>query len=356
MRFFQRITIVTLTMILTGLAMPCHRALGQDLTAQMVGGRPDRSLLSGPTAYIFTGDSACSGILVGSRTVLTAGHCTIDFPSLDRYRVVVGDLLFRVSSITPHPLFDIAAGPLESAPFDVGVVELSSPATVAPLPVFVDRPLTPGTELTIAGYGTHEDSANSDEIEDNARIGRSLVYEVRRAGVFFQRHRGGGASTCPGDSGGPAILRESGYRGVVGTLSVGVNIVSGDNCELAGDGRFVHTYLQSADNLQFLSNFSDIQYISGYRIFIETACKSSVAVLRKVVRTSSLSNLHKGIRNTLSSVTKARDYADGVRLELLTQAIKDLQAGARSRRLSTSKSKVRAAIERLNEVKALGVY
>ncbi len=330
-------------------------ALAQEFIAQIIGGRPAPSLLQGPVSLVFTGNSVCSGVLVGSRTVLTAGHCAPENFAIDNYRIVVGGETYRITAFTTHPLFDIAASARESAPYDVGVIELSRMPRVAPIPVFIDRPLSPGTELTIAGYGTHESSAEAREPEEFAKLGRSVVDNVSRDGVIFQRHAGGGASTCPGDSGGPAILRDSGYRGVAGTLSIGTNQMSDNNCTLAGGGRFGHVYLQSSKIRQFLSLFPDIQYISGYRIFVESAARSSATTLRRISRTSSISKVQRSIKNVLASVSKAREYADGIRYDLLSQALRDLRAGVRSRRLATVKSRVRAAIQRLNEVKALGI-
>lgn len=333
-----------------------HEALAQEFTAQIIGGRPAPSLVKGPVALVFTGNAVCSGVLVGSRTVLTAGHCATEDFAIENYRIVVGGETYRSTAVTLHPLFDMAANARESAPYDIGVIELSRMPSVAPIPVFIDRPIPPGTELTIAGYGTHESSAGASEPEELAKVGRSVVDNVSRDGVIFQQHAGGGASTCPGDSGGPAILRDSGYSGVAGTLSIGTNQVNGDNCNLTGGGRFGHVYLQSSTIRRFLSLFADIQYISGYRIFVESAARSSAVVLRKISRSSSISKLQRGIRNVIPSVSKAREYSNGVRYDLLTLALRDLRAGMRSRRLATVKSRVRAAIERLNEVKALGIY
>jgi hypothetical protein len=333
-----------------------NRAYGQDFVAQMLGGLPDRSLIQGTTAFIFTGNARCSGTLVGSRTVLTAGHCTTDIPALNGYKVVVAGSHFGVTRITTHPLYNENDRPLDSAPYDLGVVELDSAASIAPMPIFVSRPLTPGTPLILRGYGTHESSSEAGEIEDLGRVGRSVVDEVSDDGIFFGHFEVGFASTCPGDSGGPAILRESGYNGLVGTLSVGVNQVVDDNCVLYRDGTFGHVNLQSDTSQRFLSQFPDIQYISGHRIFIEAACKSSASELRRAARSSSISTLKNGAKNALATIRKARDYADGARLELLNRAIVDLRAAARSKRSSTSKSKIRSAIARLNEVRALGIY
>jgi hypothetical protein len=307
-------------------------------------------------ALVFTGTAVCSGILVGSQTVLTAGHCSTETSTIENYRIVVGGGTYRVAALVPHPLFELADNARDSAPYDVGVIELSEPPNVAPVPVFIDRPVTRGTELSIAGYGTHENSVDASTPEELAKVGRSIVDSVSRDGVIFEKHAGGGASTCPGDSGGPAILRESGYSGVVGILSIGTNEVVGDNCELAEGGRFGHVYLQSNTQRQFLSSFPDIRYISGYRIFIESAARSSVSALRRAARTSSVSSLSRSIRTVMSTVSKAREYANGARLELLSDALRELKAGAPSRRLARARAKVRAAIQHLNEVIALGIY
>jgi hypothetical protein len=287
--------------------------------------------------------------------VLTAGHCT-ESAAIDDYRILVGGRVYRITALITHPLYDMSATARASAPYDVGVIQLDGTPSITPLPVFIDRRVIRGTELTIAGYGTHESSAEALEPEDLARIGRSVVDSVSRDGVLLQEHAGGRASTCPGDSGGPAILRDSGYSGVVGTLSIGTNQATSDNCELVAGGLFGHVYLQSATVRQFLSSFPDIQYISGFRIFIETAARGSVTTLRRTSRTSSISALRNSTRNVISSVSKAREYADGVRFDLLSQALAELRSAMRSKRLAQAKPRIGAARKRLDEVVALGVY
>jgi hypothetical protein len=142
---------------------------------------------------------------------------------------------------------------------------------------------------------------------------------------------------------------------VVGTLSAGYNDSFDGNCTLRGDGRFAHVNLQSATARQFLSNFPDIQYVSGHLIFIEAASKSSLATLRRALRKSSLPALQRGVRVALSSVAKARDYADGQRSTLLKTAHSELRAASRSRDINRIQEQIRATIETLNQIVSLGI-
>ncbi len=334
----------------------CNTSAAQQARDKIIGGRPDPALVQGPVVLVARGSALCSGVLVGSQTVLTAAHCTVDSSRPERYRVFIGGEAYTVTRLVAHPLFEFGGDARTSAPHDVGVIELSSKPTVEPMPVFIDRPVTLGTRLTIAGYGTHESSAGIDKPEELARVARSVVDELSRDGVIFQRHAGGRASSCPGDSGSPAILLESGYQGVVGTLCIGTNQVLGGNCELVAEGRFGHVYLQSPAVRRFLGTFPDVQYISGYRIFIEKAAKSAIAALRKLQRASSIGELSRGIRPVLTSVNKARQHADGSRRELLGQAARSLRACSRSRSLVDAKSRLQAAMLHLQEVRVLGVF
>ena len=154
--------------------------------------------------------AVCSGTVVGSNIVLTAKHCVTEQPG----KAVV---LFRVdadsapspvtiSRITIHPTLDLALLQLP-----IGSTELigAQPITTAHKELIQVDNL-----VQIAGVGLSV-----------ARL-RELQFAVSRVqevtDTTFRVDAGGRAGACDGDSGGPALLRDStGRLTVVGVLSRG---------------------------------------------------------------------------------------------------------------------------------------
>jgi trypsin len=176
----------------------------------------------------------CGGSLINSNTVLTAAHCSVDYPASDvtvRGGTITsssGGKLVSVESITVHPNYDD-----QTFENDVAIWKLAAPikscsngvayATLAESGSDVEA----GTELTVAGWGTLEEGGDSPEElmkvtvpavsrEDcNAAYSEGQITDV----MFCAGTEQGGLDSCQGDSGGPIFDDATGVQ--VGVVSWG---------------------------------------------------------------------------------------------------------------------------------------
>ena len=239
------------------------KAAAQDISAKMVGGEFAPSLAGGRVAYISTPNYSCSGVLVGRRSVLTAAHCVATGPTTDQYGIYVGEEWHTVESLWYHRRYNPSKNAYDSSPYDLGMIILNEAVTsVTPMPIVSGKPLRRGATIAIAGYGTNELSGDPNRsFIDNFKIGFSRI--VRTDGKrLIATHSSFQASTCPGDSGGPATAQ---YRrntfGLVGIISAGINTETEGGCQLNDDGSFIHVDLQSASSKAFLKAFPGLKYV-----------------------------------------------------------------------------------------------
>ncbi len=215
----------------------------------------------------------CSGTLLSSTVMLTAGHCTdgtdagrVWFESNDEAGIRAGGYPFggptaiEFVSIHTHPLFDPNAFFLH----DLGLVILSAPAPV------VGNGVLPGLNVldqlatrrgrqdqtfTAVGYGLQQITSNpmftvrltSDLVRYSSSPHLIQINVPGFTGDFSimlsNNHSTGG--TCFGDSGGPNFIDDTNVIG--GVTSFGLN----GNC--AGTGGVYR--VDTADDLDWLAGF-----------------------------------------------------------------------------------------------------
>jgi V8-like Glu-specific endopeptidase len=205
----------------------------------------------------------CSATLLSPTVVLTAGHCTNDFPGppYSGMRVFTeSDVQSGIGITNNYPFagpnsveaVSFAAHPLyETAPFfvhDVGVVILKAPGVVLPQSQYGVLPAAnqldslktqrglQNTTFTSVGYGLQASFPDAASWKDQAARVRMVAHpKLDQINTGFvgdfslllsNNHATGG--TCFGDSGGPNFLGNSNV--IAGVTSFGIN----GNC--AGTG------------------------------------------------------------------------------------------------------------------------
>lgn len=218
----------------------------------------------------------CSATLLSPTVVLTAGHCTSNYPDGEYSGMRVftesdvengnnnypyaGGNSVEAESWKTHPLY-------ETAPFfvhDVGVVILEEPGveledidyaklpTVDQLDGLKTRRGQHKTTFTSVGYGLQEINPAHVIGERIRMVANPRLIQINTPGftgdfslLLSNNHSTGG--TCFGDSGGPNFLGDSNV--VAGITSFGIN----GNC--AGTGGVFRTDRQNV--LDFINGFLD---------------------------------------------------------------------------------------------------
>lgn len=174
------------------------------LALGIIGGAP-----SGDDAVVCLsadGLPLCTGVVIGPRTVLTAGHCINPLGPNVAYVVNVGadctkpTAHAKVELMLAHPSY---SG--EGRPFDVGLVKLSTALVVTPMTLretALDAS-TVGATLRHVGFGT-----NQEQPMQGRGVRRTVSHAVLRLDADFVWSGDASANTCLGDSGGPALLDE----------------------------------------------------------------------------------------------------------------------------------------------------
>ncbi|KAF7559125.1 hypothetical protein G7046_g5035 [Stylonectria norvegica] len=229
-------TLAALTMPAVSMAaaftMPAElSARGSDI----VGGT---TAAAGEFPYIVSlshsGSHFCGGVLINANTVLTAGHCSVDYAA-STVKVRAGSLTWAsggtqvgVSKIVVHPSYNA-----DTVDNDIALWHLSTPLSAsstigyAVLPVQGSDPVAAST-ITVAGWGLLTENASTLP----ATLRKVSVPVVSRAtcrseygtsaitnNMFCAGLAAGGKDSCSGDSGGPIIDASTGV--LLGTVSWG---------------------------------------------------------------------------------------------------------------------------------------
>jgi hypothetical protein len=212
----------------------------------IIGGEPSPTDAWPDAVAVFTSNGfVCSGTLIAPDLVLTAGHCIVLTTHVkvgSNDHLVDGEQIAVVREVE-HPD--------SLATFDVGLLQLETPASVAPRGLLVDCLsdfLVDGATTTAVGFGRTDAQGTVDSTQlrqvqlpvhdaDCSDLSRGCRTLVSPGGELVAG--GDGSDSCTGDSGGPLYLRTSDGRawlaGVVSRGAFPAQNVCGDG------GIFVRT-------------------------------------------------------------------------------------------------------------------
>lgn len=167
-------------------------------------------------ALMVNGQVSCTGVLVSSHIVATAGHCVSLQPPTQVYfgakPSAKKGTFIDVADTLPFPDFDE-----DTLANDIGLVALKDKAPVAPIPVLTREMDASFVKMPIRLVGFGAQSA-TDDGNIRKRRGETVIDSISTD--FFKFHPGP-SQTCNGDSGGPAIATIDGKEAVVGLTSSG---------------------------------------------------------------------------------------------------------------------------------------
>ena len=184
----------------------------------------------------------CTGTLIASDTVLTAGHCSsitggagVASPAAyppQAIEVFIGSNKpgqgekVPVASVKTHPDYLLSDG------YDISIIKLSRASTKAPTPVSgaaEESLFAPSTVEQIVGFGTTSEGGDTPDTLQKAQVPVTTDAYCANAYDSFEAqtqicagYPEGGVDTCQGDSGGPMFGRNAaGGLRVVGATSYG---------------------------------------------------------------------------------------------------------------------------------------
>ena len=194
--------------------------------------------------YTNSGSYLCTGTLIDSDIILTAGHCFNDLGTredITKVVVVSGSKELEVTNFFVQDNYSPAHGR------DLAIVKLKkNVSNIAPVAILTSKSLANGTEIMTFGYGVDENGKTGSlkgaymKVSDSNSTWLTAAYDTTKTNV------------CNGDSGGPVIVKVNKVTTIAAITSFGSN----SNC-LTGDITYFPVLVNS-ENLKFIKKYASI--------------------------------------------------------------------------------------------------
>ena len=345
------------TLLTAALPFTCPReVLSQEVSAKLLGGFYAPKAAGGRIAFLFIGDSMCTGTLVGKNLVLTAAHCVYNEGDLDNYLVFVDGARRAVKSVWYESRFDSNAPIVEARPYDLGMIVLRQKITKQdPVPILIGRRPRVSDQLVVAGYGLSErDISRMRTYKEQFKIGE-IKLKYTDGEMLYSTHRPTRTSLCGGDSGGPAVRFYGNHIAQVGVASTSTNESSGPRCHLAHGGISTHVDLQSSTSLDFLAEFEGVEYATWGDMVLAKVVDDMKPRLAKAARAPSLKRIRTVARQSLAELRRAGPNGSENRQTLVSQAIDALTQAKNATSLTTAKLFTRKAQGYVARLSRMGI-
>jgi hypothetical protein len=359
----RRLTLIGLRLLFLLTFMSSNGALAQNTSTlpenlRILGGSQFNPSDS-PVALILGTNSKgqkykCSGVLVDRQAVLTSAHCVIPNFTL---MISIAKTQTHATLAYVNGSFDSNNNSITAANSDLALLILNEPVlSIEPVRVLSDLPVSSGLAFAVFGFGANETSGATEFASlNNARYG---LIEVTAAtdGVFYSFVNDNSASTCAGDSGGPALTKVGNHYALIGLTSRGTNLLDADrNCELSQGGLSVFTDLTAPGSAEFLGTFSEIQKLSGPNALLEYTAQRLLSKI-DLIQSNNVPKLNSNTLSTqIKELKKLQKTVSGLRSKLVRRVIKSLTDLRRNSQRAKAKKQIARTKAILIKITSLGL-